>query len=604
MSGLPPALAPWAAPLVSLAADLRPVVGEWARRIASALGPPAGLHVDAGEPDGVAGLTRRAPYERLLLSEWLLATELPDEFLRRASAGEHLFLQRSRRERSSGQRVVALLDAGPEQLGSPRLAQLALLVVLSTRASAAGARLEWAVVQGTPGVKFTGFSRDQVTLFLGSRSTDLVDGARAAAWLEHAAGGEGTAPECWLVGGGQLLAHARPGDSTVLIEEDVAPGERRLRLVVAKRRSERRELLLELPGDAQGTRLLRDPFAQATAAPARLPGRAIPEAGVTFHPRSRRLLARAEEGALIDLPVPGSAGARSVPPRKVKAPSGLIAAGWFRRKVQLVRFDGARVRLGDACAVLPRGAGVMPPAVVGGRDPIPAVVVAGGRVDCFFQDCLGRLHHAEIGPPRGFLDAPLWPRGERVTALTWLGGRVAWVRRIDDGSVVLESWERGPGEVFQRRLGLGTGRAFMMARPSEFSVAAEQVPGGLGCVWVVPAVSKRAGTARLLQPPHGTQVVGITQLPGWIRAAPEEARPFPASRPGRALVILERDRRNFTLLWPGGLSPAHRATVDVERASLSPDGRILAYTTRQGGLAAWSLARNEMLLQLLPGEGP
>src|SRR5687768_17876785 len=38
-------------------------------------------------------------------------------------------------------------DAGPNQLGSPRIAQIAALIVLSRRAEAAGVRFAWGILQ-------------------------------------------------------------------------------------------------------------------------------------------------------------------------------------------------------------------------------------------------------------------------------------------------------------------------------------------------------------------------------------------------------------------------------------------------------------------------
>ena len=49
-------------------------------RLDLAVGPMASEEPLAdGDPDGFLGLSRRGPYERLLLTEWLLSTEAPDE---------------------------------------------------------------------------------------------------------------------------------------------------------------------------------------------------------------------------------------------------------------------------------------------------------------------------------------------------------------------------------------------------------------------------------------------------------------------------------------------------------------------------------------------
>jgi hypothetical protein len=598
VSGLPPALAPWAASLASLDPDLQLLVGEWARRLASALGPLGGLHVDAGEPDGISGLTRRAPYERLLLTEWLLATELPDEFLRRASAGEHLFLQRSRRERTTGRRVVALLDTGPEQLGSPRLAQLALLVVLSARASAAGAAFEWSTAQDIARSRAVGFSPDRVSDFLWARSTALVDDAQVASWIEDLTGDEGPPPECWLVGGAGLLSHARPGDSTILIEEEVDPTERRLRLVVSTRRKGRGELFLDLPGEADGKRLLRDPFSGTSASPSRLPGRVVPDAGVVFHPNGHRLLVRLEGGDLLDVWVSNSARASPGRPVRIEAPPGLVAFGWSRRaNRRMIRWKEDGLWLDDCGFVtFPGSRGESPVrAPIEGR--VPWLFQYGGRSGVFFQDSTGAFYRVTRipGAPGGILTRI----GDQVVAPVWHRRRHGYVERAPDGRVSL--WPFPVGQSVPLDLGRGTGRAFTAALGKAFVVATEDRPGGPWSIRGATTLTTDPGSPTWLQPPGGTEVVGLA------RVVHTHAGDWPSSAPSErltALVLLEADRRTFSLLDSGGFTTAHRSSVEVASASVSTDGRVLAYTTRQGGLVAWSLARGESLLQYLPEDPP
>ena len=126
MSNLPPALRPWALQLSIFPEDLALSLGPYVARLAAAIGSlrPRG-ETEGGEPQGYDGLTRRGPYERLLLTEWLYALESPDEFIRRAAFGEHAFLKPAFKQPQGSRRTVALLDAGPDQLGSPRIAHLA-----------------------------------------------------------------------------------------------------------------------------------------------------------------------------------------------------------------------------------------------------------------------------------------------------------------------------------------------------------------------------------------------------------------------------------------------------------------------------------------------
>src|SRR5262249_50113041 len=123
---LPRSLAPWARYLGIFPRETSLAIGPLVQRIALAVGPMRARSLSrAGDPDGFDDLSRRGSYERLLASEWLLADEAPDEFARRAAMGEHVFLSIARREPSGSRVSMALFDAGPNQIGSPRLAQLA-----------------------------------------------------------------------------------------------------------------------------------------------------------------------------------------------------------------------------------------------------------------------------------------------------------------------------------------------------------------------------------------------------------------------------------------------------------------------------------------------
>src|ERR1044072_224038 len=74
MTQLPPPLAPWASLLDLFPHELAVALGPWVQRLDRAIGPMRVPHgAGQGEPDGYDGLTRRGLYERLLVSEWLLA---------------------------------------------------------------------------------------------------------------------------------------------------------------------------------------------------------------------------------------------------------------------------------------------------------------------------------------------------------------------------------------------------------------------------------------------------------------------------------------------------------------------------------------------------
>ncbi|MCB9564907.1 MAG: hypothetical protein H6708_31360 [Kofleriaceae bacterium] len=207
MTAWPSPVLAWARAL-ALPEDAVAALAPWLARWRSRSGPLTATGRDgAGEPDGVDGLTRRGGYERLLLSEWALADELPDEFLRRAAGGEHLFVARAHRRPPARRRTLALLSAGPAQLGAPRLVHLAALLVLGRRAAAAGATLRWGVLERPGDGAVDGVDRAGVVRLVAARTAHTAGAAEVAAW--RAAELASTADDLWLVGGPEVEALAR-----------------------------------------------------------------------------------------------------------------------------------------------------------------------------------------------------------------------------------------------------------------------------------------------------------------------------------------------------------------------------------------------------------
>src|SRR5262249_34017356 len=137
-----------------------------------------------GVPDGYDGIARKGPYDRLLTAEWLLQEELPDEFLRRAVSGEHLFLQRAYQEISAPKETVALFDAGPGQLGAPRIAQLALLIILAQRSVRQGANLQWGIFQDGSSHLIESVTKGAVRALLDARRAAPVTPGDMARWMD------------------------------------------------------------------------------------------------------------------------------------------------------------------------------------------------------------------------------------------------------------------------------------------------------------------------------------------------------------------------------------------------------------------------------------
>lgn len=197
---LPEALQPWRQWLQWFAPEQLPLFADLLGRLNPLLGPLRGRQQGGvPEPDGLGDLQRRGPYERLLSSEWLLADEVPDEFMRRAAVGEHMFLAPQYRSRQANRLIVVLLDAGPLQLGAARLVHLALLMLLARRATEAGAELRWGILQNAPHLHDLD-SAAQLKRLLHARTWQTVDDKHWQAWRDWLAEQQHDTGECWMVG--------------------------------------------------------------------------------------------------------------------------------------------------------------------------------------------------------------------------------------------------------------------------------------------------------------------------------------------------------------------------------------------------------------------
>ena len=255
MSELPEPLRPWSVALSLFPRDLALELGAWLPRLSMAIGPLRSRDTEGfDEPDGFDGLSRRGPYERLLPAEWALAEAFPEEFIRRANSGEHAFFRLAFRTPAGNRRCLALLDCGPSQLGTPRLAQLAALMVLERRAREAGAEFLWGVLQQPAGRFLTGITASSVQHWLRARCATEPQPQGLSEW-QLAFGGARADDETWLLGG-QRLQQLR-ADNLLCIDPSE---EAALYVDVVPRRGARREVRLPLPPDEVCTRLVRNPL--------------------------------------------------------------------------------------------------------------------------------------------------------------------------------------------------------------------------------------------------------------------------------------------------------------------------------------------------------
>ncbi|MCU0699035.1 MAG: hypothetical protein MUC96_21230 [Myxococcaceae bacterium] len=325
---LPAPLKPWAAQLSQLQRDLALALAPWVQRLSLGIGPLADAEsLPTGAPDGLDGVSRKGPYERLLTTEWLYAEVAPEEFLRRAAQAEHLFTRLALREPHQSRQSLALFDTGPTQLGGPRLVHLAALIVFASRCEARGASLSWGVLQAPPRSRQEGFGKNQALTLLKSRTTRDAAEADLEAWLlEHGP----AADEVWLVGGPRVMqASAARRLQHLEVHESDAVGRRCVEVQLRRPGRPRLGLTFDLPDASIGAALLRNPFPDEK--PARPVGGLRPTSGLAFSASGNRLFTRGPHGELISVTVPyGAPG--SVKQVVFQPPPGerVVAAGFSR----------------------------------------------------------------------------------------------------------------------------------------------------------------------------------------------------------------------------------------------------------------------------------
>lgn len=259
---LPALLRPWRPWLAPMTADVR----EWLGTALLALRPllPApGAHgaQPQGEFAGYRGISRRGLPERLLMTEWLYAQELPDEFLRRQGSGESLYLDPEREDNAAHRLHMLLFDSGPAQRGACRLAHLALWILLVQQLSAAGQRWAFGSLQDDHALACDDAGHAGVLRLLDGRSSLPVDPDMLARWRTRLA--ECQPATLWLIGARETpVPMVPPGCrlERLTIDDLPLPASRALGLGNARAR-----VTLELPPPRLAARLLRDPMAAGDA---------------------------------------------------------------------------------------------------------------------------------------------------------------------------------------------------------------------------------------------------------------------------------------------------------------------------------------------------
>jgi hypothetical protein len=255
---LPAPISTWSGILKLFPDDMAQTLNSLSRRLAPLLGPlPQSVRQGIDQADGFGGLTHRGHYERLLMSEWAMARCAPDEFLRRATSGEHLFLEPARKQPHEQKGIVVLFDAGPEQIGKPRLLHLALLILLARRAEQAKVDLFWGLFQDPDCHCHPTINQASITTLLEGRSPSPLGEKWLTSWQQQLS--RHNLLECWCVTPSRFDS-AFQQQGNIRIDEPLTAKVEWLQVAV-EIGSRRKQAEIELPPDDIAIRLLRQPFA-------------------------------------------------------------------------------------------------------------------------------------------------------------------------------------------------------------------------------------------------------------------------------------------------------------------------------------------------------
>ena len=386
---LPPSLAPWAGYLQIFPEEVSLALGPIIQRVSMLIGSPQPrLNEKQGEPDGFDGLNRRGTYERLLLSEWMLADELEDEFMRRAVMGEHLFLNRAHSSPVGTRSSLALFDAGPSQLGSPRIAHIAALIVLANRADSAGSSFSWGVLQQPETPAYREVNAGNIMTLLAARSHCEVSDNHITAWEEQLATWNGL-DDVWLIGGQRLSRIQTEKRSSRLYVEDVLePDSHELKLSCNSASGSLAEVTLELPKNNISTRLLRDPFEAAVPETQKTKVSTYTGSGLLFDMTGTKLFTRTAKWGVSAFNVPNSPRAGAGKPKSYHTRRWQLvcAAGRVGRAIALISPENRFVHL-EYCRQAPI--------------KLPPGDYAGYNGNVFFRPSADDVHSCRAFPCRG-----------------------------------------------------------------------------------------------------------------------------------------------------------------------------------------------------------
>jgi hypothetical protein len=596
---LPRHLRPWASHLALFPKDIALALGPLVTKLSELIGAAPIDHGREGMPDGYDGIGRRGSYDRLLASEWLIHDELPDEFLRRVVSGEHAFLRRLHRHEAAGRRTIALFDSGVDQLGAPRIAHVAVLIVLAQRAERARASFAWGILQEAPDTLRTAVTIADVRDLTASRRAASVADGDIARWL--AADGVVGASEIWLVGPERLADERRRLPASVLAISDVLePAASRISVTVSGSQERRpRTVMLDVPEQRTAVRLLRDPLGAAVAARVTTLAGMDVNSAIVFSIDGRRLHMRTLDGGLLTVHIPNSPRTTAGKPVIWRPPGGgtvlAVGAGLLKRHfavlcrqgddamVHLIHKRSKSVALSERVGGMEGGEpdGPLRPLAILRAPARPGGSPLNGAHLCFVQGN-GRLVLITAG--RSFSHAQNIIAASRATrdafAYVEHGARaeVKVVRANRDNDLELT-----PAAVELPPPSADTRYYFCPTTPiAGFANLVAWSPAESRCTMV-----HRQRTEAFDVPP-GHTVIGMIER--WDK--------YPASKP--FVIAIDRDRTAIELLRPQERQQLLTTAAPIASAAASDAGSVIAFITQTGEFGVYCWSTQAMLLHVAP----
>ncbi|MCK6525857.1 hypothetical protein L6R49_31020 [Myxococcota bacterium] len=607
-----PSLAPWSRELDGLAPKAVALLGAVLPRVQRLLDAADGANAaQHGEPDGLDGLARRGPFERLLLSEWALADAVPDEFLRRAAMNELLFTKQATRSQAPPpRRRVLIFDAGPGSLGAPRLVQLALALAAARRARERGQVVAFGCMGRDEEGLIEGLSEASLRGILAWRSHHEPPDDAHQRWAERLGGD--AVDGLWVCADGDFARPAPPGWATVSVQEPFGEPDA---LVVQVSRAGRAlgGVRLATPDSAGLAELLVDPFG---AAPPKVPV-VTPKAPTKDEVRlDRRYLQFAAFGDYLilrrhDRPISavllhGRTAFRTRSCHRLHAPDegDLLALGWTQKRLLGVMMRDDRLWVvGWTKGVVPPI--VLPPGVlrpVAPREHEGPYALVGGQVShqgperaLYFIDREYVLWRLRLSAPFG-----LERHQDRVYSLServGFGAVYVTARRVHENSAIGEGFvnalEPGPAPVqgdIGHQIPLLGGAPFSPLSPGQLHAGGlvfEQLQGGGLTLRHIGASASYAQPVTLGFP---KAVIGLTGDP----------------KRSMALAVLVRDVRTFTLslVTTDGPRDLLQLSGPPQAIALSPSRLELAWIDHEGQLVHYDYNKDKELRRLRPSELP